>query len=412
MDKPFGFRPNRRTHDAIKAAKVSARLHEKVWVIDADIKGFFDNVDHRTLEQFIQNRITQKKVRRLIWSFLEAGVMEDGTLRHSMLGTPQGGIVSPLLANVYLNELDQWVKKWTDLSQVESNRRRRRGKGNWTYVRYADDFQMLTNGTRERAEKMKERIGDFLNEKLNLTLSDKKTEIVHVEDGVNFLGYRISKDQGKVRKLITKEAKEDIRAKVRAATDGETNVSVRAKMKALNAVLRGWANYYKYAADSSKVFNDLDSFVWDKLTDWLGRKYKMSVAQVCEHKLDRTHPLEINGITLTQTREKSDTYRQSHTDKPDVYLDQGKEEREVLPDDDPWLGNQEGRDMDKRWEALNRDNWKCQDCGTDLKEGEAEVHHMRMYKGYSSPEGADRLENLISLCKECHQERGKNRSYA
>jgi len=411
-DYSFGFRPNRRTHDAIKAAKIAATLHKKVWVIDADIKGFFDNVNHRTLEQIIQDRITQKKVRRLIWLFLKAGIMEDGTLRHSMLGTPQGGIVSPLLANVYLNKLDQWAKQWTDLTQTETKRRRREGKGNWTYVRYADDFLMLTNGTRERAEKMKERVGNFLDEELDLTLSDKKTEIVHVQDGVDFLGYRISKDGEKVRKLITKEAKEDIRAKVRAATDGETDVSVRSKIRALNAVLRGWSNYFKYAHDSARVFNDLDSFVWDRLTNWLGRKYEMSVPQVCKHKLDQNHPLTISGITLTLMRDKSTVYTQSYTDKPDVYLDGYKGKRESLPDDDPWLGNQERMDRDQRWKALNRDDWTCQDCGTDLEEGEAEVHHMRMYRGYSSSEGADRLENLLSLCSECHMKRGKNRAYA
>ncbi len=411
-DYSFGFRPNRRTQDAIEAAKISSHTHNKMWVLDADIKGFFDNVDHRTLEQIIQNRITQKKVRRLIWLFLKAGIMEDGTFQHSMLGTPQGGIVSPLLANVYLNELDQWVKQWTDLSQTESNRRRRRGKGNWTHVRYADDFLMLTNGTRERAEKMKERVADFLDEELNLTLSDKKTELVHVEDGVDFLGYRIQKKQGTVRKQVTKEAREDIRAKVKTATNGETDVSVRSKIMALNAVVRGWANYYKYASNAGKVFNDLDHFVWDKLTDWLGRKYKMSVAQVCERKLDCEHPLTINGATLTRVSGMGDRYTQSHTNKPKVYLNNQENEREKLPDDNPWLGNQESRDQDKRWKALERDEWECQDCGTPLKEGNAEVHHIRMYRGYSSPKGADRLENLVSLCRECHLKRDMSRTYA
>lgn len=408
-DYSFGFRPNRRTHDAIKAAKISAYTHNKVWVIDADIKGFFDNVNHRTLEQIIQNRITQKKVRRLIWSFLKAGVMEDGTVQHSMLGTPQGGIVSPLLANIYLNELDQWVKRWTDIPRNESYRRRTRGAGNWTYSRYADDFLMLTNGTKKRAEKKKEKIADFLREDLDLTISEKKTEIVHVEDGVNFLGYRIQKDGEKVRKLITEEAKEDIRAKVKEATDGGVNISARAKIKALNAVLRGWANYYKYATDSSRVFNDLDTFVWENLTDWLGRKYKMSVAQVCKYKLDRNYPLTMNGITLVKTQRYGDKYTQSHTDKPNVYLENRDRKTETLPDDDPWLGNQETRDMDKRWETLERDDWTCQDCGTYMDRGQAQVHHIRMYKGYSSPEGADRLENLVSLCEECHKERDKDR---
>lgn len=401
-DYSFGFRPNRRTHDAIKTARLAAR-NKKCWILDADIKGFFDNVDHQTLEQIIQDRITQKKVRELVWSFLKAGVMEDGTVRHSMLGTPQGGIVSPLLANIYLNELDQWVKRWTDLTHVETSRRRKRGKGSWTYVRYADDFLMLSNSTREKAEEMRDRVADFLDEELNLNLSNKKTEMVHLNDGAEFLGYRIQKKGERVLKLMTEEAVEDIREKVRAATTGATNVSVRAKVKALNATLRGWAEYYKYAERSARRFTDVDSFAWDQLANWLGRKYEMSVAQVCKHKLDQNDPLRVNGISLFRTRDKNGNYMESTTNKPNIYLGEEEEERESLPDDNPWLATNEGRNMDKRWKALERDDWTCQECGMELGERQAEVHHIRMYKGYSAPEGADRLENLTSLCKECHK---------
>jgi group II intron reverse transcriptase/maturase len=179
-DDSFGFRPNRSTHDAI----MSLRQHifpaagaYKPWVLDLDVKGYFDNVDHQTLEQVIQNRITDQKMRDLIWEFLKAGIMEDGKYRHSMLGTPQGGIVSPLLANVYLNELDQWVNQWTNLTTAEKRKRWNRGKGSWHYVRYADDFLLLTNGTKGRAEKMMERVEDFIDEELNLTLSDEKSEL-------------------------------------------------------------------------------------------------------------------------------------------------------------------------------------------------------------------------------------------
>ncbi|PSQ67897.1 MAG: group II intron reverse transcriptase/maturase, partial [Bacteroidetes bacterium QH_1_61_8] len=112
----FGFRPGRSTHDAIDVVqRCFARSGAyKPWVIDADIKGFFDNVCHRTLEQILQDRITQEKVRDLIWRLLKAGVMESGRQMESMAGTPQGGILSPLLANVYLNELDHAVKSFTE----------------------------------------------------------------------------------------------------------------------------------------------------------------------------------------------------------------------------------------------------------------------------------------------------------
>ncbi|MCS4044890.1 group II intron reverse transcriptase/maturase, partial [Salinibacter ruber] len=115
----FGFRPNRRTQDAIQAAYLAISPTSKMqWVIDADVKGFFDNVDHGILCETIQDRITDRKMLHLIWDFLKSGVMEDGIFRHSTLGTPQGGIVSPVLANIYLNELDQWAKQWTNLDRT------------------------------------------------------------------------------------------------------------------------------------------------------------------------------------------------------------------------------------------------------------------------------------------------------
>jgi group II intron reverse transcriptase/maturase len=273
-DHSFGFRPNRRTHDAIKMVRTPMQVGKMYWVIDADIKGFFDAVDHGTLGNIMQDRITDRKVLKLVWGFLKAGVMEDGIFRHSMLGTPQGGIVSPLLANIYLNELDQWAKRWTETSSADKQKRWRKGKGNWRFVRYADDFLMYTNGTKGRAEEMLGRVGDFVSKELNLTLSAKKTEIVHAEDGFEFLGYRFQKkpDSQGVKTTVPKEAMADIREKIDAATDGDTDVSVRAKMKALNAVLRGWSNYYRYATDVSKDLYSIETYAWGRTSQVVSNK--------------------------------------------------------------------------------------------------------------------------------------------
>lgn len=305
-DHSFGFRPNRRTHDAIKMVRIPMQAGKMYWVIDADIKGFFDAVDHGTLGKIMQDRITDRKVLKLIWEFLKAGVMEDGIFRHSMLGTPQGGIVSPLLANIYLNELDQWAKQWTEISPVERQRRWRKGKGNWRYVRYADDFLMYTNGAKGRAEKMLGRVDDFVSEELNLTLSAKKTEIVHAEDGFEFLGYRFQKkpDSQGVKTTVPKEAMADIKGKIDAATDGDTDVSVRAKIKALNAVLRGWSNYYKYATDVSKDLYSIESYAWDRTSRWLAKKFNCSKKGL-RTKVESFTPLRANGVTLEHFRGKN-----------------------------------------------------------------------------------------------------------
>jgi group II intron reverse transcriptase/maturase len=417
-DDSFGFRPNRSTHDAIMSVRNSilpAGTY-KPWVLDLDVKGYFDNVDHQTLEQIIQNRITDRKVRDLIWDFLKAGIMEDGEYRHSMLGTPQGGIVSPLLANVYLNELDQWVKQWTDLTTRKKTKRRNGGKGNWHYVRYADDFLLLTNGTKGRAEKMMERVEDFLDEELNLTLSEEKSELNHAEDGFSFLGYdlKAKTETGGVQRTIPKDAERDIIAKVRGATEGDTNVSTRAKMKAVDAILRGWANYYKYATDAGSVFDRVQAKTWHMLTHWMAEKLKCSRSELISHKLDNTDPLSMNGVTMTKIAEMSAIRDKSHYGHNHPYLEGKNMEWEKLPQEEAWLANVEERIGwgDARWKALERDNMTCQECGANLEGRAAHVHHNRTYSGYQDSEESNNQENLVSLCKRCHQQVESNREYA
>ncbi|WP_259059338.1 group II intron reverse transcriptase/maturase [Salinibacter ruber] len=405
-DRSFGFRPNRCTMDAIKSvdSNMAPEFVYKPWIIDADIKGFFDNVDHRTLEQIIQDRITDQKMRDLIWDFLKAGIMEDDTFRHSELGTPQGGIVSPVLANVYLNELDQWIKDWTDRS--------RRIQPTWSYVRYADDFLILTDGSKETAEKMLKRVGNFVREELNLELSDKKTELVHATDGIEFLGYHLEAREttGGAIRTVPKEAIRDIKDKVRAATNGGTEVSVRSKYRALNSILSGWANYYKYATNSHRVFNDLDSFVWHKLSHWLAEKFDCERSEIV-NKVEDPDTLKLNGIGRTLMEDLAGgRYGEVHQGN-NPYLDGEGLEREELFESDPWLANAEEYEewKDSRWKTLEKDDWTCQKCGREIKDFSAHVHHKKPRRAYSDTTRADREDNLISLCEKCHSELESNR---
>jgi group II intron reverse transcriptase/maturase len=416
-DYSFGFRPNRSTHDAIKSVsrELAYSTEGKGWVLDLDIKGYFDNVDHGMLCEILQDRITDRKVLKLVWDFLKAGIMEDGKYRHSMLGTPQGVIVSPLLANVYLNELDQWVKKWTERTIDEGRKKWKRGKGNWHYVRYADDFLLLTNGGKGRAEKMMERVENFVSEELNLKLSEEKSELIHAEDGFSFLGYdlKIKTETGGVQRTVPKEAKRDVVAKVRSATNGNTDVSIRTKMKAVDAVLRGWANYYKYATDAWMVFNSVQHETWHEMTHWMAEKLKCNRGELIGRELDSIDPLTINGVSMTKIVEMS-TIRTVSVDRHDhPYLEGGNTEWEELPPEEPWDANEEGRTgwEDARWKALERENWNCQLCGRDLEGRSAHVHHKRAREGQGEKD-ADRLENLESLCAECHRKVESKREYA
>jgi len=366
----FGFRPGRCTHDAIKAAYLAMNNRKKMfWVIDADIEGFFDNVDHQTLEQILQDRISDQSVRDLIWDFLKAGIMEDGRCRYPTSGTPQGGIVSPLLANIYLNELDRWASQFTHLPKLERDRRRRRGKGNWRYIRYADDFLLLTNGSRKNAEAMEERVSGYLSNQLNLTLSPRKTTVVHANDGFDFLGCHLQRKEdgrgGKVAKwTIPESAKKELKDKVRAATAGNPDVSVRAKIRALNRIIRGWSSYYRYATDASGTFSSLDYFVWKRLMDWLATKYRSSLSEVWDNHLESSSPITINGRSILQMQGHSTVYGESHTKEGHPYLTDAKWERESLPRGTYWLSNVEERNgwRDQRWKALERDDWRCQNC--------------------------------------------------
>ncbi len=418
-DDSFGFRPNRSTHDAITSVyqRLSpAQPSYMPWVIDADIEGFFDNVDHQTLEQITQDRIEDQKIRDLIWKFLKAGYMEDGETHRTMLGTPQGGIISPLLANVYLNELDQWVRQWTDLSGNEKEKRRSRGKGNWQYVRYADDFLLMTNGKKGRAEWIMNKVGTYITDELNLTLSDKKSKLRHAEDGLSFLGYELeaNTDTGGVKRAVPVDAIRDIKSKIRAATEGAHDVSARRKIGRLNTVLKGWANYYKYATNAATVFSDVENYSWHRVTKWLARKRKCSRKELIQQHLESHSPITTEGVSLTQLRGCSDVWDRSPDRFRHPYLEGEVEYREELPRMNPPLANQERRPgwSDARWKALKRDDFTCRNCGSDLEKATIHVHHISSYAGYDDHEKANEVDNLISFCKPCHRQIERNREYA
>jgi RNA-directed DNA polymerase len=218
-----------------------------------------------------------------------------------------------------------------------------------------------------------------------------------------------------VRFTIPKEAKKDYKEKIRTATSGSHDVSVRAKIRALNAVVRGWGNYYRYATDAARRFSELDHFTWRRTMGWLTEKFQSKTEGVVANRLDSTAPITMNGRSLVRLNSVgSAIYRESFKKDGHPYLTEAVGEGEDLPEDDPWLGNAEEKlgMEDQRWKALERSDWTCRECGRDLKEVQAEVHHKTPYSRYDNPEEANRLENLMSLCRRCHQEIESNRTLA
>jgi RNA-directed DNA polymerase len=185
----YGFRPRRRAQDAIaEIHQFTSRSYE--WVLEGDIEACFDMIDHPALMDRVRRRVGNKRVLAVVKAFLHAGVLgEDGIMRDSTTGTPQGGILSPLLANVALSVLDEhFAEAWqTNSGTYQRTKRRRAGLANYRIVRYADDFVVLVSGTRAHAEAVREDVAAVLAP-IGLRLSEAKTKVCHIDEGFDFLG--------------------------------------------------------------------------------------------------------------------------------------------------------------------------------------------------------------------------------
>jgi RNA-directed DNA polymerase len=279
----YGYRPGRRAQDAI------AELHHFTskpgtyeWVIEGDIQACFDNVDHQILMGLVEDRIADRKVLRLVRAFLRAGVVDQhGGFAASLTGTPQGGIISPLLANIYLSVLDRhFARIWqTDMSPPWRRRqRRRKGLPNYRLLRYADDFIVLVHGERSDAEALRAEIGALLADKLKMTLSADKTLVTHIDDGFDFLGFHIQrKPRGDGRLVVltypSKQALAAVMAKIKRATGrGTTSLRLVEVLRMVNPILRGWAAYFRYGV-AKKTFAYLGYWAWWRLLGWIRRKH-------------------------------------------------------------------------------------------------------------------------------------------
>lgn len=289
----YGFRRGRSTLDALTMIQrqlepTKAGPSKFTWVIEGDIKGCFDNIDHHLLMQRIRCRVGDKKVLRLVLAFLKAGILAEGTIRHPVAGTPQGGIISPLLANSHLAALEERYRRWipnpgehSRNAQVRRLSDHKRGRPSFFLVRYADDFVILVSGTREDAENEKAALAGFLRQQLHLELSPEKTLVTRAEEGFEFLGYRVVKEVarrtgrlvGKLR--IPKGKLQLLRHRIKRMTDrSTTGQSLETLLDTLNPLIAGWRNYYRYATGAWKDFMRLDWWLWHRIRLWLTKKHR------------------------------------------------------------------------------------------------------------------------------------------
>jgi len=407
----FGFRPNRRTLDAIKCITWATQERKKFfWVIEGDISSYFDTINHRKLMRLLRRRVKDKVVLDLIWKFLRAGVMERKLFKDTRLGTPQGGIVSPLLANVYLHELDKHMERYLGLSTKEKTQRRGAGLANYAYARYADDFVILCNGTRAEAERMREEVRNFLASELRLSLSLEKTRITHLNDGFDFLGFTVKRGMGhdgmKTKVLISEKGKERHLEALRVATSPDTHEdSTTLKIKALNRIIAGWCRYYQYTSKACTQFSELEHKTFWLVAHWLGRKYQRTIPRVMT-QFRKANSLGDGETTLVRHSDFPTLQYRKRFLKPNPYTTQERIEREELPEENPWLGFEDRPGWaDTKRKAQERDNWTCRLCKRAVTPETCEVDHIIPYSRYKLPVDANRLENLWTLCIDCHRAR-------
>ena len=203
-DSSYGFRPNRSTHHAVRRCELMAHAGF-TWVIEGDVKACFDEISHKAILGCVREKVMDNKFLDLLSLLLKAGVEIDGVVHPTTKGVPQGGVVSPLLANVVLNKLDWFLHSKGFHGKSAEQQRSKHSLPNLRFARYADDWCVfLTRCDRHRAERLRDEIRDFLRESCGLELSAEKTRITHVRDGYDFLGFNISVGVGRTGKPTVK----------------------------------------------------------------------------------------------------------------------------------------------------------------------------------------------------------------
>jgi group II intron reverse transcriptase/maturase len=257
-ESSYGFRPKRSAHQAIKAARQNV-ISGKRWVVDIDLEKFFDRVNHDILMSLVKRKVKDRRVLKLIDSYLKVGMFEGGIISPRQEGTPQGGPLSPLLSNILLDELDKELEK--------------RGHA---FCRYADDCNIYV-ATKASGERVMTSITKFLSEQLKLTVNQAKSAVGRPWNRI-FLGYTMSWHPTKARLKVGDKAVAKIKDSLRKICKYGRGWSMSKTIKEANPKLRGWVNYFHLAGNTT-IFQELDSWLRRKLRAILWRQWKRNITR-------------------------------------------------------------------------------------------------------------------------------------
>jgi len=253
----YGYRPARGCHHAIGKAQLYIRRYDMPYVVDMDLSKCFDRLDHELIIRQVRTRVTDGSIEKLLRQFLESGVMESGVLHETKEGSPQGGVISPLLANIYLDAFDQFTM--------------RRG---YRIVRYADDILIFAFSYKGAQRRMNEAVR-FLEEELKLKVNREKTELTNAVEGIKFLGVVIHSEYTLVQKKKVKAFK----AKLKKATRRNSPVNLTKVIADINPLLRGYAYYFRVANCKGEL---------EKLMRWVRHRLRAKQMQLWK-KPERLH---------------------------------------------------------------------------------------------------------------------------
>ena len=391
----YGFRPMRSTADAIEQLFVNlSRKASAVWVLEGDIKGCFDNISHDWL---IANVPMDKAVLK---KWLKAGYMESSRLNPTGAGTPQGGIISPVLANWALDGLEAVLESHFGKKNTKASY-----KTKVNYVRYADDFVITGISKELLVDEVKPLVEAFMAER-GLTLSAEKTLITHISDGFDFLGQNVRKYSDK---LLIKPSHKNLKmvlAKIKAVVVGNKTVPAWLLIDKLNPIIRGWANYHRGVV-AKQTFNYLDYRIWKLLWQWCRRrhlnrrkrwvkekyfpivgkrKWSFSAVYPSGERATLLYAMDTPIKRHTKIKAEANPYDPSY----ETYFEQRLEYK--------WKNSEQGKR--KTYMLWKRQLKRCPMCNQYITfETGWNIHHIQ----HQTKGGSDKLDNLVLLHPNCHR---------